>query len=406
MAGAGLGSGDVDGVEGEEVSASVRYTVVPYGADLLIDGKVVGSIFQVIRIFDRRGQLRPNVRAPVSVVVEAAVAVIAGGLVGRLQKQMVGFAQIKLRSRSEKTGSASPSFSKERETIAPQGTSYKACLITVIIRPIINPRICALRRGGSIGEITTAAAVVKHADRNAVGFAVHGGHRVELLRPGVGHDAGKGERHGIVAGAGTEHHVAVLDHKPITAVLVDVIVPPLHGGVVLGGGNPAGKPDAAVGIEMVVRDDLVAVGRRPQDFFGPGILEDVIAVRLACRGPVVRTGGHVPDRADLTAEGDGGAVVVGADRVARAVDHKILVAAGERVVDGGVNDDIVNVLSLYILAVNALHFVRSVFDGGVFGQIRSVFVDIGKEDVRASRANRKGTDIASFLVNQAFTIGN
>ena len=267
----------------------------------------------------------------------------------------------------------------------------------------VDPGI-KVRTGGGCFPDFAAAAVVKHADRNAVGFAVHGGHRVELAGGG-GHLAGKRERHGIVAGAGTEHHVAVLDHKPITAVLVDVIVPPLHGGVVLVG-LPAGKQDAAVGIEMVVRDDLVAVGRRPQDFFGPGILEDKIGGRLACRGPVVRTGGHVPDRADLTAEGDGGAVVVGADRVARAVDHKILVAAGERVVDGGVNDDIVNGLSLYILAVNALHFVRSVFDGGVFGQIRSVFVDIGKEDVRASRANIKGTDIASFLVNQAFTIGN
>ena len=193
--------------------------------------------------------------------------------------------------------------------------------------------------------------------------------------------------------------MAVLNHKLITAVLVDVVVPPLHGGVVLVG-IPAGKPDAAVGIEMVVRDDLVAVGRRPQDFFGPGILEDVIAVRFACRGPVVRTGGHVPFRADLTAEGDGGAVVVGADRVARAVDHKILVAAGERVVDGGVNDDIVNGLSFLIRAVNALHFVRSVFDGGVFGQIRSVFVDIGKGETRgATIANIK----AIGCVHQVFT---
>ena len=74
MAFARLRPGDVDGVEWEKVSAPVRYTFVPDGADLLIDGKL--PVF------------------PVGVVVEAAVAVIAGGRIGRLQEQPVALALI------------------------------------------------------------------------------------------------------------------------------------------------------------------------------------------------------------------------------------------------------------------------------------------------------------------------
>ena len=221
----------------------------------------------------------------VSVILEAAVAVVAGGGVGRGEEQMVPLPLIELaaRCRIKKAGSVDIRLRKGGEAVFSQRPRHPSLLrgpgpcIHGRALIVVDPGVCIGFRGCFVCLFLSPAAVIEHADGDAMGGAVYGLHLMELILDMVGFDVGKGQGDRLTARGGLEHHAAVLHHELVAVILIFAGIPLFHGGVGLVR-LPARQQNAALIIGNVLAHHTVVLGI--QDQSRPHVLEDVVPVEL------------------------------------------------------------------------------------------------------------------------------